>query len=159
MQVFFAFADIKQSLQCLDRHRLGKQRVEAKQILNILYGRTTSNAWANHPAVRMFEGYGDFLKLYFNECCFEWTKRGYVNNMEKEFYHNVLIIEKPVWFGDYEFHLSHRSNLLRKAIDDSNGIGAGGKPKKKSTELLDRLERHGIIIGQTPSDLPYIWPS
>lgn len=158
MQVFFPFPDIEKSLDCLDRQRLGKQRVEAKQILNILYGRTDSKSWSNHPATRMFEGYGDFLKLYFNKCCDAWTARGYVNNMEREFYHNIYTIEKPAWLGNYEFHLSHRSNLLRKAIDDSNGIGAGGKPKKKSTELLDRLEKHGIIVEQTPSDLPYIWP-
>jgi len=32
MQTFLPYADFKESAQCLDYRRLGKQRVEAKQI-------------------------------------------------------------------------------------------------------------------------------
>ena len=34
----------------LDYKRLGKQRVEAMQIIDIHEGRSSSSAWVNHPA-------------------------------------------------------------------------------------------------------------
>lgn len=157
MQVFLAFADIEKSLSCLDRYRLGKQRVETKQILDILYGVNTSSAWVNHPAVKMFEGYGDFLKYYYRCCIDEWVSRGYKNNMAVGW--TTYPVENPPWFGEYQFHLSHRSNLLRKAYDDAAGIGAGGKSKKPTTELLDRLAEAGIMYPDTPKDIPYYWPT
>ena len=39
MQVFLPYPDFKKSLESLDNKRLGKQRVEAKQILNVLLNR------------------------------------------------------------------------------------------------------------------------
>lgn len=56
MQTFLPYPDFELSARFLDRQRLGKQRVEAWQILNVLEelkipGRTP--AWRNHPAVRM----------------------------------------------------------------------------------------------------------
>ena len=38
MQTFLPYSDFEQSLSCLDNKRLGKQRVESMQILNILTG-------------------------------------------------------------------------------------------------------------------------
>ena len=57
MQTFLPYKDFRKSLQCLDYRRLGKQRVEAMQIHNILTGKNESSAWVNHPAVKMWKGH------------------------------------------------------------------------------------------------------
>ena len=56
MQTFLPYRDFKQSFRVLDYRRLGKQRVEAHQVLNVLLGRTTTGGWRNHPITRMWDG-------------------------------------------------------------------------------------------------------
>ena len=51
MQTFLPYADFVKTAKCLDYRRLGKQRIEAFQILNILEGKTTKAGWKHHPAV------------------------------------------------------------------------------------------------------------
>ena len=114
MQTFLPYSSINKSLEVLDYRRLGKQRVEAKQILNVLLDRTTTTGWRNHPITKMWNGYEPALQLYFNNCVKEWIRRGYKNNMELENITDPIIY--PHWFGDYEFHSSHRANLLRKDL-------------------------------------------
>jgi len=112
MQTFLPLPNFSQSAQVLDSQRLGKQRVEARQILKTLQ---EGGGWLNHPAVRMWEGFELALTQYGNIMIAEWVLRGNNNNMP-------LIptetrpkdIEMPPWFGDDRFHASHRSNLLRK---------------------------------------------
>ena len=86
--------------------------MEAKQILTILQGNAKSNAWQNHPAVRMWRGYEDCLGNYYNCILEEWIKRGYNNNMPYMPWR--LNCKLPCWFGYEPFFASHRSNLLRK---------------------------------------------
>jgi hypothetical protein len=62
MQTFLPYKDFKKSAKVLDNKRLGKQRVEAFQILNILLGRTKTKGWRNHPAVLMWKGHSNALK-------------------------------------------------------------------------------------------------
>ena len=112
MQTFLPYRDFKQSLRVLDWRRLGKQRVEAHQILNVLLERTDTKGWRNHPIVRMWDGYEDALKLYFNMCIQEWISRGYDNSMELEDIHDK--VKYPYWLGNDILHSSHRANLLRK---------------------------------------------
>lgn len=112
MQTFLPSKNFKECAKILDYKRLGKQRVEAKQILNILLGRTTSKAWVNHPVVKMWKGYENTLKDYYNCILEEWIKRGYNNTMCFEEVYNSIIY--PVWFNNDEVFSSHRSNLLRK---------------------------------------------
>ena len=112
MQTFLPYSNINKSLEVLDWRRLGKQRVEAKQILNVLLDRTETKGWRNHPITKMWKGYEPALQLYFNNCVKEWIKRGYNNNMLLEDITDSIIF--PHWFGDFEFHSSHRANLLRK---------------------------------------------
>lgn len=133
MQTFLPYECFLESLQCLDYRRLGKQRVEAMQILRILRGTSKSNAWINHPAVLMWEGYEEALTSYMNFCIDEWVWRGYKNSMQ----HGIILgpILYPPWLGDPDFHASHRSNLLRKDYDFYS--------KYNWTESLD---------------LPYVWP-
>lgn len=131
MQTFLPYAYFEKSAQTLDYRRLGKQRVEAYQILRTLKGE--AKGWANHPAVKMWRGYEDALTLYMNSCIREWKQRGYNNTMEIL---PVSRIEMPPWFGDPEFHRAHQSNLIRKDA-----------------------AFYGPLFPGVPADLPYVWPS
>ena len=112
MQTFLPYSSINKSFEVLDWRRLGKQRVEAKQILNVLLGRTKTKGWSNHPITKMWKGYENALKEYFNMCVTEWINQGYNNTMELEVIEEDIIY--PNWLGDDTLHSSHRSNLLRK---------------------------------------------
>jgi hypothetical protein len=133
MQTFLPYPNIKKSLKSLDYKRLGKQRVEAFQILNILLERTDKKAWKNHPAVLMWKGYENALKLYLNKSIKLWISRGYKNTMKLEKIQGKIIL--PKWFGNKEFHNSHKSNLLRK-----------------------NPEHYVQFSKEVPNDLDYIWP-
>ncbi len=132
MQTFLPYADFGRSVACLDRMRLGKQRVEAVQILRALRGET--RGWVNHPATRMWRGYEDALGNYLRMCIVEWVSRGYRNTITMP----PLTVNPclPPWFGYDPLHASHRSNLLRK---DPAHYGSCGWTE--------------------PPDLPYVWPS
>ena len=114
MQTFLPYRDFRKSLSVLDWRRLGKQRVEAHQILNVLLERTDTKGWRNHPITKMWKGYEDALKMYFNLCVEEWVYRGYNNNMLLENVPEYPKIKYPHWLGNKSFHSSHRANLLRK---------------------------------------------
>jgi hypothetical protein len=112
MQTFLPYPDFQKSLEVLDYRRLGKQRVEAKQILNVLLDRTQTKGWRNHPITKMWSGYESALQLYHNMCIEEWIRQGYNNNMPLEKITQKIVY--PPWFGNEKFHSSHRGNLLRK---------------------------------------------
>jgi hypothetical protein len=115
-------------MEFLDVKRLGKQRVEAGQILEILLDipilpknlitlapfRRNWGPWHNHPAVLMWKSHEEWLKSYLDCCIGEWEFRGYVNNITVPKY-NVSKQSPPKWLGFEPFHASHRSNLLRKS--------------------------------------------
>lgn len=111
MQTFLPYPSFELSAQALDYRRLGKQRVEALQILNAIYYKTR---WINHPATKMWVGFEDALTLYKNVCIKEWVRRGYKNTMKIDVVSNDILL--PNWFGNNDFHAAHRSNLLRKNI-------------------------------------------
>jgi hypothetical protein len=50
MQTFLPYPDSKKSIQTLDYRRLGKQRVEAYQILRAI---TYGSGWRYHPVTKM----------------------------------------------------------------------------------------------------------
>lgn len=112
MQTFLPYPDIEKSMKVLDSRRLGKQRVEAFQILNIILNRTKTKGWRIHPAVKMWKGRANALKFYFNLAVREWISRGYNNNMNLEKIRGKTVF--PNWFGNKKFHSAHKSNLLRK---------------------------------------------
>ena len=115
MQTFLPFPNFYKSLSCLDYKRLGNQRSEALVILKNVTG--NYNGWVNHPAVKMWMGYPDALKLYLNMCIKLWTERGYKNSMEFQSFDFSSKIELPPWFGDERFHKAHRQALLFKNYD------------------------------------------
>jgi hypothetical protein len=134
MQTFLPYPSFKQSAEALDYKRLGKQRVEAKQIYDILTERTKTMAWIHHPALLMWKRYEDALALYYNCIRQEWIRRGFNNTMpELDVYPTINF---PCWLGNDRFHASHKGNLLRK---DPVFYGKYGWTESP--------------------DLPYIWPT
>ena len=121
MQTFLPYPDFRRSFVVLDWKRLGKQRVEAMQIINAITGVPRKDGkvykgWVNHPCSVMWRDYVPALKLYHNVCIDEWVYRGYNNNMVKYDLTGVKIV-MPHWFGDPAFHASHRANLMRKDFE------------------------------------------
>lgn len=149
MQTFLPYPSFRESVACLDRQRLGKQRVEAKQILLALGvpvgdHLAMSSSWANHPACRMWRRHETALAEYAMAACQEWIRRGYKDSLLAQFFaawkHSIydarFSMDKPAWLGNEALHRSHRSNLLRKD--------------------------HGYYsrFGWTePDNLPYFWPA
>lgn len=147
MQTFVPYgADYWASARCLDDKRLGKQRVEAYQILRTLLNET--QGWKNHPAIKMWYGYEPSLVIYTLVICAEWSGRGYQDtvagkvcdlagplfNGEDAIYDpmtNELVqcdgtlervpdIWHPLWLRNPYVAISHRSNLAHK---DPNHYG------------------------------------
>lgn len=148
MQTFLPLPSFRASAECLDQKRLGKQRVECKQILLCLgvpigqHGPTRSG-WRHHPAVLMWAGHELALLVYGIVVCREWRRRGFLDNLGAEFERAYTRKRRtaaanpyPPWFGCNTLHASHRSNLLRK---DALYYGQFGWPE--------------------PADLPYHWPT
>lgn len=113
MQTFLPELDFFTCALILDNKRLGKQRLEAMQILNAMYN--PKNHWYNHVAVRMWRGWEDCLKYYANWVIREWKKRGFENNMK--FYQIPDLLQVPDWLMDERLHKSHKCNLMRKHPD------------------------------------------
>lgn len=142
MQTFLPYPDFRQSAAALDTARLGKQRVEALHILRALV--IPEYSWLAHPAVRMWMGNIPALTLYGLAMVDEWTSRGHPDNTREnitEFAPQAAHpdyaskIAMPKWLGDPDFHLAHRSNLLRK------------EPKF-----------YGSAFPGIAADLGYVWP-
>lgn len=118
MQTFLPYDSFVKSAQVLDWRRLGKQRVEAMQILKAL---ETGKGWIHHPITKMWRGYENSLKVYMTVMIEEWIERGYNNTMK---FPDILdTIEHPPWLGNEKFHASHRSNLLRKDFEYYSQFG------------------------------------
>ena len=160
MQTFLPNSDFKTSVKCLDNMRLGKQRVEAMQILNaLLYGK----GWVNHPATKMWKGYEPALMYYHDLAIQEWVCRGF-NNTMTEYEPDVLTIIYPPWFGNEDFHKSHQSNLMRKADEAlvkskvlfNNGqVGRALQYQRVFHWYTDIAKEYNWTLN---TKLPYIWP-
>jgi hypothetical protein len=127
MQTFLPYPDFEISAAVLDSKRLGKQRVEAYQIIRSI---SVGDGWSHHPIVKMWTGFENALKLYSNSIVKEWVKRGYRNNME--IYNlNGCGIDLPWWLGKEEFHKSHRAALLAKNFEHYSKFGWSEEPEIK----------------------------
>lgn len=134
MQTFLPHPNFVDSAMSLDPKRLGKQRVEAYQILNALDG--LSKGWVNHPATRMWRGYEPALALYGFTVCSIWLDYGYKDTLLPKFGARLNTnVAMPPWIGNVEFHRSHQSNLIRK--DPAF---------------------YGPQFPGVPDDLEYLWP-
>jgi hypothetical protein len=116
MQTFLPYESFTETARVLDYRRLNSQRREAHGIIKILSGESKGKGWINHPAVKMWEGYDEMLKLYFNVIVKEWVDRGYVNNYEYFDIDETKLVS-PWWLGDKDFHRAMRSRLIEKNED------------------------------------------
>lgn len=137
MQTFLPYPGFNASALVLDNKRLGKQRVEAMQILNTL---RNGGGWSNHPAVKMWRGYEEGLIQYGYTICREWALRGFNSGKTGDFFTKELNeiqnwANLPPWLGKLSFHISHRSNLVRKFP-----------------------EHYRLYWPDVPDYLPYVWP-
>jgi len=136
MQTFLPYSSYEKSAQILDRMRLGKQRVEAWQILRALRGET--KGWVNHPATKMWRGHEFNLCQYGIAICAEWEYRGYQDTLLPKFVETMNdygITENPWWLGHDPLHISHQSNLYRKDAE------------------------HYSVFADIGAELPYVWPT
>jgi hypothetical protein len=148
MQTFLPYPDFVACAHVLDSRRLGKQRVEALQIVRALL--VPEYGWRNHPAVLMWKGYPEALGRYGLEICREWRVRGFADTCEPKILANLALLgvdqvrgqnqlaaagALPPWLGDPALHRSHQSALLRKDP-----------------------ELYGSCFPGVPDDLPYVWP-
>ncbi|MGW0789506.1 MSMEG_6728 family protein [Streptomyces sp. NPDC002911] len=149
MQTFLPYADFRRSALALDPRRLGKQRVEAIQVLRGLT--VPGYGWRHHPAVRMWTGYEEALVRYGLDMCAAWTAEGRADTcaatLRKDLAASLGLSvvrtdpelsaagELPPWLGDEPLHESHRSALVRK--DPTY---------------------YRPLFPDVPPDLPYVWP-
>lgn len=141
MQTFLPYPSFAESAAALDPLRLGKQRVETLQLLRA--NTVPDYGWRHHPAAKMWAGRLPALVAYGLAMTDAWTALGRADTVR----HQLLAfapevdgvpqerLEMPRWLGDEDFHLSHRSNLVRKDP-----------------------EFYRPRFGDVPDDLPYIWP-
>lgn len=144
LNTFLPYKDFKECAKVLDWRRLGKQRVEAKQILEILWEDQKKNRWYKHPAVQMWKGWEHALANYGLYMSQEWVDRGYNGDICLDFFNewtsfcwntNGMGLTRPYFITD-ELCISHQSNLIRK-----------------------NSEYYRPIFGpNVPDDLPYLWP-
>jgi hypothetical protein len=107
------YPDYAKTARSLDRQRLGKQRVEAKQIITALESRPGEYGWQNHPAVLMWRGYIPALARYGLAICDEWIGRGYRDSLREFFAARVTDDPDPPWLGG-QIHATHRYALHTK---------------------------------------------
>lgn len=156
MNTFLPYQSFIHSAQSLDNKRLWKQVLECKQLLTILakqhcYYKTHKirpdnlnywgfGGWSNHPALIMWSKHPKALAWYAMACVGECKRRGIakytkvfgeISEIAANFSYNGL----PRWIGQENFHLAHKSNLIRK------------------------LPEHYVpLFGNVPNDKEYIWP-
>lgn len=127
-----------ETARTLDRARLGKQRLEAKQIWTAL---ETGEGWIHHPATHMWRGHQDSLAMYGYLMCLEFQRRGYEDSLGDWFAQRFGDNPQawPWWFGNKEMVATHRSKLI------------GKWPEK----YLPQFKSDPLATGFA---LPYLWP-
>lgn len=116
--------DFHETVQCLDKRRLNKQRLEAIQILETLNKPQDEKGkgWSNHPAVLMWNGYTEALIDYGLACVEQAAIKGFRpgdlgNRLIRFSFGDEIVM--PHWMGNEAFHASHRAALLRKGLEDT----------------------------------------
>ena len=145
MQTFLPYPCFRCSAAALDDKRLGKQRVEALQILRGLT--IPTYGWRHHPAVKMWAGHVEALASYGVTVSRVWVGRGYADtcaaSLTAECPGDVprgqpelaALGLLPPWLADEDFHRAHQSSLVRK------------DPTHYRPQFPD-----------VPDDLEYVWP-
>lgn len=126
MQTFILFLNLWRTFAALDIRRLSKQRVEALHIYRVIAGFESGGRWRYAPAVRMWFGHDEVLKLYILICCRCWELRGGRNELMRQYIrqyridhidHDRLAQQYPLWLQGEAGRVltgSHRGQLCRK---------------------------------------------
>ena len=125
MQTFLPFPAKRDSLDVLDNKRLNKQILETYQILKVLSGQSSSNAWRNHPAVLMWEGAESELWRYGQTAIVLAQMRGIKTDKNDENFKTLAKIaalgwedNTPIWAKNpttiKRVNATHKANLYRK---------------------------------------------
>ena len=122
MQTFMTHDNYVDTAKSLDNKRLGKQRVEAYQILKALRGDyDKTGAWVNHPATLMWRNHEYELALYGLTVSVEFYERGFDGYpMMQKFTDLCNHLQSgnresyPWWVNNKLLQMTHQSNLVRK---------------------------------------------
>jgi hypothetical protein len=131
MQTFLPYEDFEESAKVLDHYNAGrysrcwKQVVEAKQILCQLRADNLpedwkqtkdyiKQGWKHHPAVKMWEGSEELLKLYYNVFLRICKDVHGVNTVQVRLEIDNSKIRTPWWYGNDDFHRAMRARLIEK---------------------------------------------
>jgi len=142
VQTFLPYPDLHETAVSLDQARLGKQRVEALQVLRAVT--LPAYGWQSHPAVGMWRGHREALTAYSLAVTDEWLARGHADTVRPQIAEFAPGVEAadlddlplPAWWGDEALHLSHRSKLVQK-----------------------EPEHYRPLFPDAPDDLEYVWPA
>ena len=141
VQTFLPYPDFAATALVLDPRRLGKQRVEALQVLRGLV--VPGYGWRHHPAVKMWAGCEEALTRYGLEMCAAWTALGHADTVAATLREQhgdpppqAELDRVPAWLGRTDVHRSHRSALVRKDPDF-----------------------YGPLFPDADPEEPYVWPT
>jgi hypothetical protein len=149
VQTFLPYPDFTASAAALDNRRLGKQRVEALQVLRAVTRETYG--WKRHPVVRMWMGYPEAIAAYGLAVCDEWVRRGCADTCAATMRADLAeaglppprsqeelarLGNVPGWLGDERLHRSHQAALVRK-----------------------NPEYYQLLFPDADQQLPYFWPT
>jgi len=169
MQTFLPFSDFRVTAACLDDKRLGKQRVECKQILLALKAGprqgfdaatrswkslslfesspelTRATPWYNHPATKMWKGFEYGLCLYAQSICREWRyERNFADTLLPFFCAEGAAACAALRPTDYVFpSWTYRHDVLRS---------------HQSNLVRKNPAHYRVWFPDVPDDLPYVWP-
>lgn len=162
MQTFLISPNFSDTAKVLDNQRLNKQIIEARQIFQVVSGK--SKGWASHPAVKQWMGFPIAISDYYMDMVLEaGGNRGMnpsIDNEIVDFANDNATNPNPpypAWITDERVHISHKSRLLFKGRVDAvcyslrshlqirsinNWLEANGYPQKNVFKLADieRLE-------------------
>jgi hypothetical protein len=149
VQTFLPYPEFDRTARVLDQRRLGKQRVEAIQVVRALT--VSGYGWRHHPAAAMWAGYEEALVRYGLDVCAAWCVRGHSDTCATTLTADLAAAtgitairpqpelaaagELPPWLGDPDFHRSHQAALVRK--DPAH---------------------YRPYFPDVPDDIPYVWP-
>ncbi|HLM63075.1 MAG TPA: MSMEG_6728 family protein [Acidimicrobiales bacterium] len=148
MQTFLPYPDFARTAALLDSRRLGRQRVEALQVLRALT--VPGYGWQSHPVVLMWRGHEEALGRYGLTIVEAWCAKGFGDTCAQSIRRELVGAgvapvrsqadlaragALPPWLGDETVHRSHRSALVRKDPD-----------------------WYRPLFPDVPDDLPYVWP-
>ncbi|MCS7094410.1 MAG: pyrimidine dimer DNA glycosylase [Thaumarchaeota archaeon] len=144
MQIFRPYVDWRRSADVLDDRRLGKQRVECMQVLNVILRKLGwindgRKGWLNHPIGLLYYNSGKpyvrDIVGFFNACVQEWVNRGFRNSIDlSDISHLLARVEGTEGTPITRIHeLEYRRVLLVK--DPAHYVRAF--PREEVIEVLE----------------------